>query len=373
MANQRHVDILLRDGVRVWNLWREEEPDIRPDLREADIREANLEGAHLQGADLSDADLTGARLSGADLSAANLTGVDLHEAYLRGADLTEADLTEADLRGALLTEAHLTGANLTEADLSGALILETDLTGADLSGADLSGALCLRTTFAGATLTGCTVYGMSAWNLNLDGAVQADLRITRWDAETTITVDNLEVAQFLYLLLHNENIRAVFDTVTSKVVLILGHFTPERKAVLDALRGALRGCGYVPVLFDFAGPASKDTTETVTLQARMARFVVADLTDPGSIPYELAKIVPDAHVPIQPLLLEGTTTFAMAVDLWRAREMLPAVYYRSPEALLATLPERVIAPAEAKVAEIQRERATALLRSGLSHPPLEGS
>ena len=97
----------------------------------------------------------------------------------------------------------------------------------------------------------------------------------------------------------------------------------------------------------------------------MARFVIADLTDPGSIPYELAKIVPEVHVPVQPLLLEDTTTFAMAGDLWMAREMLPVFHYSTPRELLAALFERVIGPAEAKVAEIQRERASALLRSGL--------
>jgi hypothetical protein len=59
----------------------------------------------------------------------------------------------------------------------------------------------------------------------------------------------------------------------------------------------------------------RDTTETVILPARMVRFIIADLTDPGSVPYELAKIVPDAHVPVQPLLLTGAGTFAMAGDL----------------------------------------------------------
>jgi len=42
------------------------------------------------------------------------------------------------------------------------------------------------------------------------------------DNEPTITVDNLEVAQFIYLLLNNQKIRDVIDTITSKVVLILG-------------------------------------------------------------------------------------------------------------------------------------------------------
>jgi hypothetical protein len=31
-----------------------------------------------------------------------------------------------------------------------------------------------------------------------------------------ITVDNLEVAQFTYLMLHNQKIRDVIDTITSR-------------------------------------------------------------------------------------------------------------------------------------------------------------
>jgi hypothetical protein len=33
---------------------------------------------------------------------------------------------------------------------------------------------------------------------------------------------------------------------------------------------------YVPILFDFEKPKSRNTEETITLLARMARFVVAD-------------------------------------------------------------------------------------------------
>ena len=77
------------------------------------------------------------------------------------------------------------------------------------------------------------------------------------------------------------------------MVLILGRFTPERKAVLDALREELRKRDYLPVLFDFDKPASKDITETVSMLAHMARFVIADMTDPRCIPHELAIDYPD--------------------------------------------------------------------------------
>jgi hypothetical protein len=78
-----------------------------------------------------------------------------------------------------------------------------------------------------ADLTGCRVYGISAWDLKLEGAKQRDLVITA-PGQPEITVDNIEVAQFIYLLLHNKKISNVIDTITSKVVLILGRFSFTR-------------------------------------------------------------------------------------------------------------------------------------------------
>jgi hypothetical protein len=49
----------------------------------------------------------------------------------------------------------------------------------------------------------------------------------------------------------------------------LGRFTDKRKAVLGALRDELHKHDYLPILFDFAVPARRDITETVSLLARM--------------------------------------------------------------------------------------------------------
>jgi hypothetical protein len=125
-------------------------------------------------------------------------------AHLGGADLSWADVSAANLWSAALRKANLSGANLMTATL-----LDTDLTGADL--------------------TGCYVYGVSAWGLKLEGAKQQNLIISKKD-EPTVTVDNIEVAQFIYLMLHNQKVRDVIDTITSKAVLILGRFTDDRKA-----------------------------------------------------------------------------------------------------------------------------------------------
>jgi hypothetical protein len=141
----------------------------------------------------------------------------------------------------------------------------------------------VETDLSGANLTDCSIYGISAWGLKLEGATQLNLLITPSN-ESAITVDNLEIAQIIYLLLNNQKIRQVIDTITSKVVLILGRFTEKRKRVLDAIREELRRNNLTPILFDFEKPVSKDITGTVETHPRMARFIIVDLTDPSSIP-----------------------------------------------------------------------------------------
>jgi uncharacterized protein YjbI with pentapeptide repeats len=328
----------------------------RADLGEAYLIEANLFDANLNGACLIKAQLDRARLSGANLSSANLS-----EAWLWEAQLSKANLTEANLSGATLSLARLGGADLTRANLSGATLIEAYLIGAhcieaNLMGADLRHASLVGTNFTDADLTGCRIHGVSAWNLKLERAKQRNLIITP-EHEPEITADDIEVAQFIYLLLHNEKIRNIIDTVGRKAVLILGRFiTDERKAILDALREELRKRNYLPILFDFEVPTTRDITETVSLLARMARFVVADLTDPSSIPKELEAIVPHLAVPVQPLL-EGTSRpYAMFKDYWKYDWVLPVYRYQGLEELLAALAVRVIAPAEAKVKALEERR-----------------
>src|SRR2546423_859268 len=103
MANQEHL-ALLKQGVEVWNQWRQEHAHIDPDLSRADLGYAHLSGAHLSGAILSGAILSGAILSGADLSEAILRKAYLIGAHLEGAKLSGASIGwtifgAIDLRG----------------------------------------------------------------------------------------------------------------------------------------------------------------------------------------------------------------------------------------------------------------------------------
>jgi hypothetical protein len=272
-------------------------------------------------------------------------GANEWNAWRRGPERGAIDLAEA-----ILIEADLSRANLSRANLSRA-----NLNGANLNRANLIASLLVETNLVDATLTDCKIYGISTWGLEFsEGTKQQGLVITPIK-EPAVTVDDLEVAQFVYLLLHNEKIRHVIDTVTSKVVLILGRFTPERKAVLDAIREELRNRHYVPILFDFDVPAGRDITETVSLLARMARFIIADLTEPSSIPKELEAIVPYLAAPVQPLL-EGERPYAMFKDYWKYDWVLAVHRYDGLPSLLGTLAEKVIEPAESKMNELADKR-----------------
>src|SRR5258708_3771596 len=309
MANQVQVELLHR-GSDVWNEWRRQH------------LEANI-------------DLSGAHLSKADLCYADLRLANLILPTLRGANLYDANLYRANLRDANLRDANLSRANLRDANLSRATLDKTNLTDA--------------------TLTHCAIYGISVWNVQLNGAKQENLVITD-DGEPAITVDNLEVAQFIYLLLNNTKIRDVIDTIAKKAVLILGRFTPERKAVLDAIKDTLRTNDYLPILFDFEKPSSRNFTETVRTLAHLSRFIIADLTDPSSVPHELATIVPTLVIPIVPLfhpIDRVSREYALFRDLSIGRAwVLPIHHYTTPEDLLATLQTHIIQPAEKKAQEL---------------------
>ncbi|HVB26044.1 MAG TPA: pentapeptide repeat-containing protein [Ktedonobacteraceae bacterium] len=423
MANEEHLHI-LRQGVRNWNKWSHRNLVVRPDLSGANLLGASLSGANFLGADLSGtdlfrADLSGTNLSGADLSGANLSNANLSGAKLNLADLSTADLSNADLSGACLgdvdsfgyplstanlskakliraklinaklvglifsetqlmaadlsyadlsyadlrradlSNANLSNANLSNANLSRINCLSVNLSGANLSNANLTQATFIRTNLCASNLTGCSVYGVSVWDVSLEGAEQHDLIITPVN-QPIIRVDNLEVAQFVYLLLDNPKFRNAIDAITKRTVLILGRFSPERKPTLEALKTALREKGYVPILFDFDIPSRQNMSETVNTLAHFSCFILVDLTDPSCSPYEIGKIAPNNIKPIIPLFQPSKAAqheFAMLEDLREQFFYVFSTYeYRTQEDLIKSLQNKVIAPAELMIYEILKRR-----------------
>lgn len=192
--------------------------------------------------------------------------------------------------------------------------------------------------------------------VELSSADQSELLITPSD-EPAITLDNLELAQFVYLLLNSTKIRAVIDGITSKTVLVLGRFTTERKKVLEVIRRELRSLGYVPIVCDFDKPATRDITETISTLAHMARFVLADITEARSVPQELGRIVPNLpSVPVQPLILESESEYGMFEHFKRFPWVLPIVKYSNSEGSIARLVSEIVATAERKARDLRTSK-----------------
>jgi hypothetical protein len=163
----------------------------------------------------------------------------------------------------------------------------------------------------------------------------------------------MEVAQFVFLLIRNDKIRTILNTITTKVVLILGSFSEERLPVLNAVRESLRKMDLLPVLFDFEKP-NQTTVETVEALAHLARFIIADLTDAKSILEELRGIVPQRPtLAVQAIIATSQDEPGMFDFFLKYPWVLKPFRYTDLESLLDKLENHVVAPAVSKADELQ--------------------
>jgi uncharacterized protein YjbI with pentapeptide repeats len=303
----------LKDGTEAWNGWRAGNHDIevdlsgvdltRADLRRVNLVNANLTGACLKSARLIGADLAGAVLKGADLRQAklaearlddvcavraNFSEADLHWTRLTGANLSQASFYGADLTGSDLTRAQLYRADLRWANMRETVIVEANMTDADMYHADLHAAR-LRdvdltqarldlVTLADGEMTRCHVYGVSAWDVKLEGTVQAELIITQ-PGEPIIAIDDLDAAQFINLLMHSSVLRERVGDVSARLVLILAARVPGWEDRMRDLTRACRSAGWISVHYDIGAAESYQIRTMLQTVMRFCGAVVVDLED----------------------------------------------------------------------------------------------
>jgi len=198
--------------------------------------------------------------------------------------------------------------------------------------------IAIKADFRGSDLTGAFVYGISAWDVETnEKTVQKDLIITE-PKEAIITVDNLQLAQFLHLLLNNKNIRDIIQVMSNKAVLILGRFAYDHLAVLQAIRESLRKYNYLPILFDFEKPNNRDLTETIITLASLSKYVICDLSHPTSIPQEMQATIPHfKSVIFQPIIQKGEREYSMFEGFQRYDWVRPIIEYSTIDDLMESL------------------------------------
>jgi len=160
--------------------------------------------------------------------------------------------------------------------------------------------------------------------------------------------------------LDGEGVSRMLSDIAARSVLILGRFTAQRKAILDALRKALATPPrqYLPILFDFEKPGDRTLIGSILRLAAVSRFVIADLSDPKSVPAELQAIVPQyVSLPVLPIIEATQREYPVADDILSRQSVTPVVPYRDEAHLISILDAQILAPAEELYAKLN-PRAT---------------
>lgn len=154
MANEEQLSI-LKQGVEVWNKWREENPDEEINLSGADLRGLELFKANVgtDGIEYIYINFKDANLSWADLRGVNIFGGNFCGAHCHGTNFSNAHLVYANFSEAVLVFSKFIGASLFSVNLTGARLVHADFNSASLSGANIAGAILNGTDFNGADVS----------------------------------------------------------------------------------------------------------------------------------------------------------------------------------------------------------------------------
>lgn len=208
MANPEHLEI-LKQGLEVWNQWREKNPNIQPDLQNADLCGADFSNK----SDIDEAlfpnkfvnvynklrcfldynykipigiNLEQANLMGANLEKTNLRGAVLEKADLRIAHLKMAKLEKANLKSADCERANFEGCNLENANLSAADLRQANLRCVKLNSADLRIAKLETTILEKADLRMCNMIDSVLDQTVLTGAKLWESNRSGWSIKSAI-------------------------------------------------------------------------------------------------------------------------------------------------------------------------------------------
>lgn len=157
MANEVHCAI-LKQGIEVWNKWRKENPEIKPDLSGISLHDCKPLQKFPQFVDF-----TGANFSETNLSKINFKPLAARGRYYMRAHLATVNFTKANLSEAVIIDGDLNEAVFIDADLSEANLEKATLKGADLSKALLGKTNLLQACLEKAILTGACI---EDWQIN---------------------------------------------------------------------------------------------------------------------------------------------------------------------------------------------------------------
>ncbi|TET10396.1 MAG: pentapeptide repeat-containing protein [Candidatus Atribacteria bacterium] len=333
--------------------------------------DTNLEDAILIGSDFKNAHLDRSNLSGTNSRNTCFENASMNDCWILFANLRNTNLNNAYLHNAKLNYSYLNNSNLTITNLESsdlscvtfkkASLIETNLTSCNLNEVDLSDA----------KLINCNIYGVSTWKLETNhNTIMKDLIITKVHPDgklPKITTNDLEIAQFLYLIINNKKIKNVIDRMRTHCVLILGSFSEDKtdgicpKVVLEKIKEILPRYNFIPIVFDFDPSKKLDFLSTVKTLALLSSFVIVDLSIAAGQLIELGNLVQVTPVPFIPIISNTTKHVTSMIQSFRNypwfRENLLIYSLENYDVILPKLIENDIIPwAQNKNKELEKER-----------------
>ncbi len=309
------------------------------------IKESTFRGAIIENCEFTTSD----RNNRAIVKNNNFTLAIIRNSKFRNADCKESnfscqmleniDFQDAILKKSIFSEAKLKGVIFDSADISQAIFKNCKIEDSSFLGSIIEGTLFWKCTRL------IAAYGNE----------QKNLVIRRNPA---LTLDSIETAQFISMI-EQERLDEIINEVTSKVVLIIGSFSDGHKLTLDLIREHLKTLDWVPVIFDFRIPYTRDVTETITLLARISKFIIADLTDAKSVQQEIAAIAPHIAVPIAPIVHGNKKVFSMFRDYWKYEWILSEFRYDNVDHLIANFENQIMAKAIRKAESLNNRKQKA--------------
>lgn len=281
---------------------------------ESNFFEATMYYAKLNGAILKKATLIGTAMLGVEMTNANLEGAVLWGTMLQDANISNSKFNnKACLDGANLYGVEAKQTSFNNSDLNCANFSNAKLTGSEFNNSILTNCIFTGADITDSKIISCKIYGISAWDIKTNNnTITKNLIISE---NHSITVDDIEIAQFIYLILNNKKISHLITTMRTKTALILGSFDNESKPILDLLKEELPKHNLIPIVFDFNPPLEQRFMETVKTLALLSKFVIVDLSQRSGQYYEIAKLVDNVRVPFATIAVEGTKISGMLEDL----------------------------------------------------------
>lgn len=303
----------------------------------------------------NDYDFSNLRLSGTSIIRAFAEGLNIQNAVFENVYFDDGDFSRANFSHCVFINTKFNKTIFTGASFNEATFINCNLNRVNLSGAN----------FQVKEIRDTVIYGISSWDLIVsEESIQTNLVIEKtYDLYSEIisqgriplTVDNIELAQFIYYLNDHKKMRDTINILNKRGVLLLGKFKDGGLDRLYKLKEWFIKQNYSPMIFDFDRPYSLDYTETIITLSGLSKIVVADLSG-ESVPQELHAILSNFSKPV--IVYHDKAPYSMLKDLKRKNRYFHEIKFDGSEDNLFELLQVKIKDAESDFIEIIKDLST---------------